>query len=114
LRSRSVDDSQLVSERDDFQVQRGAGPNHQPKRVGQRDDDTDDEVSLFETGGHLNPDNAYRVSDTHTIKWIAWVCWNKSFDTARSNQTADERAVATFAYRITLNMNGLRGNEHET
>jgi hypothetical protein len=65
---RSVDDSQLVSERDDFQVQRGAGPNHQPKRVGQREDDTDHEVSLFETGGNLNPDNAYRVSDTHRRK----------------------------------------------
>jgi hypothetical protein len=66
VRPRSVDDSQLVSERDDFQVQRGAGPNHQPKRVGQRDDDTDHEASLFETGGNLNPDNAYRVSDTHS------------------------------------------------
>jgi hypothetical protein len=30
-----------------------------------REDDTDHEASLFETGGNLNPDNAYRVSDTH-------------------------------------------------
>jgi hypothetical protein len=38
----------------------------------------------------------------------------KSLDAARSNEAAGENAVATFACRIMLNMNGLRGREHET
>jgi hypothetical protein len=38
----------------------------------------------------------------------------KSFDAARSNEAEGESGPATFAYRIILNMNGLRGNEHET
>jgi hypothetical protein len=43
-----------------------------------------------------------------------FVYWNgKSFDAARSNEVPAENALVTFAYRITLNMNGLRGNEHE-
>jgi hypothetical protein len=43
------------------------------------------------------------------------VDWNgKSFDAACSKETADENAVATFAYEIMLNMNGLRGSEQET
>ena len=43
------------------------------------------------------------------------VYWNgKSLDAARSNEAAGENAVATFACRIMLNMNGLRGREHET
>ena len=38
--------------------------------------------------------------------------WNgKSFDTARSNEAAEENDLATFAYRIILNMNELRGHE---
>jgi hypothetical protein len=64
-RWRRFDDSQLMSERDDFEVQRGAGPNHQPEGIGERDDDRDHELSLFETGRNLNPDDVYRVSDTH-------------------------------------------------
>lgn len=49
----------------------------------------------------------------HRMDWLVY--WNgKSFDAARSNEAADENAVATFAYRIMLNINGLRGNEHET
>ena len=47
---------------------------------------------------------------------MTWsVCWNgKSFDAARSNEAAGENAVATFAYRIMLNVKGLRGNHDET
>jgi hypothetical protein len=46
---------------------------------------------------------------------MSWfVYWNgKSFDAARSNEVAGENALVTFAYGITLNMNGLRKNEHE-
>jgi hypothetical protein len=37
------------------------------------------------------------------------VCWNgKSFGAIRSNEAADEHAVATFAYRIMLNVRGLQ------
>ena len=32
----------------------------------------------------------------------------QSFDVARSNEAADENAVATFAYRIMLNVRGCR------
>jgi hypothetical protein len=47
------------------------------------------------------------------VDWL--VDWNgKSFDAARSNEAAGKNAVATFAYEIMLNMNGLRGSEHET
>jgi hypothetical protein len=43
------------------------------------------------------------------------VYWNgKSRDAARSDEAAGENAVATFARKIMLNMNGLRGREHET
>jgi len=42
-------------------------------------------------------------------RWIGY--WNgKSFDAARANEAASEEELATFAYRIILNMNGLRGN----
>jgi hypothetical protein len=43
-----------------------------------------------------------------------FVCWNgKTFDAARSNEAADENAVATFAYRIMLNVRGLQGNQDD-
>jgi len=38
----------------------------------------------------------------------------RSFDAARSKAAPGENAVATFAYSIMLNMNGLRESEHET
>jgi hypothetical protein len=40
-------------------------------------------------------------------------CNGKSFEAARSNQSAGKNALVTFAYRIMLNMNALRGREHE-
>lgn len=53
------------------------------------------------------------VGDVNRMDWLVY--WNgKSFDAARSNEAVGENAVATFAYRMMLNMNGLRGNEHET
>ncbi len=37
------------------------------------------------------------------------VCWNgRSFEAARSNEAEDENTVATFAYRIMLNVRELR------
>ncbi len=47
------------------------------------------------------------------MNWLVY--WNgKSFDEARSNEEARENGLTTFAYRIILNMNGLRANEPET
>ena len=58
--------------------------------------------------GFCNP-----VRDVHRMDRLVY--WNgKSLDAARSNEAAGENAVATFACRIMLNMNGLRGREHET
>jgi hypothetical protein len=52
------------------------------------------------------------VGGVHQMNWL--VCWNgKSFDSARSNEAADDNAVATFAYRIMLNVRGLQGNQDE-
>jgi len=46
------------------------------------------------------------------MDWL--VCWNgKSFDAARSNEAADENAVATFAYRIMLNVRGFQRNQDD-
>jgi hypothetical protein len=46
------------------------------------------------------------------MDWL--VCWNgKSFGAARSSEAADENAVATFAYRIMLDVRGLRGDQDE-
>ena len=68
-------------------------------------------LELLETAvlltGFDNP-----VGDVHQMDWL--VCWNgKSFDAARSNEAADENAVATFAYRIMLNVRGLQGNQDD-
>lgn len=52
--ARSVEDRELVSERDAFQVQRGAGPDHKPKRVDQREDDGRHETRLSENASNLN------------------------------------------------------------
>ena len=42
------------------------------------------------------------------MNWV--VCWNgESLNTARSNEATDENAVATFAYRIMLNVRVLQG-----
>jgi len=44
----------------------------------------------------------------------ALVCWNgKSIDAARSHEAVDENAVATFAYKMMLNLRGLQGNQDD-
>jgi hypothetical protein len=44
--------------------------------------------------------------DVHQMDWL--VCWNgKNFDAARSSEAANESALATFAYRIMLNVRRL-------
>jgi hypothetical protein len=46
------------------------------------------------------------------MNWLVW--WNgKSLDAGRSNEAADDNAVATFAYRIMLNVRGLQGNKDD-
>lgn len=52
------------------------------------------------------------VGAVDRLDWLVY--WNgKSFDAARSNEAADENAVATFAYRIMLNVRGLQGNQDD-
>ena len=63
---RSIDDGQLVSERDDFQVQRGARPDDKSERVEQRNDDRRHDVRLSENARNLNRRNVYRVLSSHT------------------------------------------------
>ena len=63
--SRSMDDGQLVSERDDFQVQRGARADQESKRVEQRNDDGRHDCRLSENARNLNRRNAYGVFGRH-------------------------------------------------
>jgi hypothetical protein len=42
------------------------------------------------------------------------VCWNgKSLGAIRSDEAADENAVATFDYGIMLSVRGLQGNQDD-
>lgn len=59
---RSIDDGQLVSERDDFQVQRGARLDEKSERVEQRHDDGRHDCRLPENASNLNRRNMYEVS----------------------------------------------------
>ena len=49
-----MDDSELVLERDDFQVQQGARPDQEAKGVKERDDDGRHDCGLSETVRKLN------------------------------------------------------------
>ena len=51
---RSMDDGELVSESDDFQVQQGARPDQEAKRVKERDDDGRHDCRLSENLRKLN------------------------------------------------------------
>src|SRR5262245_19319194 len=55
---RSIDDGQLVSERDDFQVQRGARLDEKSERVKQRNEDGRHDCRL--------PENAWNLSRRNT------------------------------------------------
>jgi hypothetical protein len=57
--SRSTHDGQLVSERDDLQVQRGAWADHELERVEQGDEDGRHEWRLSKHARNLNRRNAY-------------------------------------------------------
>ena len=61
-----MDDRQLMSERNDFQVQRGARPNEQSERVEQRDGDGPHACRLSENGGNLNRRNTFEVLSSHS------------------------------------------------
>src|SRR4030095_1281749 len=62
---RSIDDGQLVSERDDFQVQRGARLDEKSERVEQRNDDRGHDCRLSENARNLNRRNTYGVLSNH-------------------------------------------------
>ena len=62
---RSMDNRELMSEREDFEVQRRAGPDQRPKRVEQRDDDGRHGSSLSKNSRNLNRRSAYGVSGRH-------------------------------------------------
>ena len=63
---RSIDYAQLVSERDDLQVQRGARADHELERVEQGDQDGRHERRLSKNAGNLNRRNAYGVFGRHS------------------------------------------------
>ena len=60
-----MNDRELVSERQDFQVQRRARPDEEPKRMKQRNKDGRHDSRLSENACKLNRCNAYSVSGTH-------------------------------------------------
>src|SRR6186997_1770421 len=62
---RSIDDGQLVLERDDFQVQRGARLDEKSERVEQRNDDERHDCRLSENAWNLNRRNTYEVLGSH-------------------------------------------------
>ena len=65
---RSMDDSELVSESDDFQVQHGARPDQEAKGVKERDDDGRHDCRLSDNVRKLNCRNRYRVLGRH--RWL--------------------------------------------
>ena len=63
-----MDDGQLVAERDDFQVQRGARLDEKSKRVEQRHGDRRHDCRLSENDRNLNRRNTYEVLGSHTSR----------------------------------------------
>jgi hypothetical protein len=61
-----MDDGQLVSERDDFQVQRGTRQDEKSERVEQRNDNGRHACRLSENARNLNRRNTYEVLGSHT------------------------------------------------
>lgn len=64
--ARSAHDGQLVPEREDLQVQRGARPGEEPQRVEQRDDNRRHECRLSENAPNLNQRNTFGVLGSHS------------------------------------------------
>jgi hypothetical protein len=62
---RSIDDSQLVPKRNDFQVHRGARLDEKSERVEQRNDDRRHDCRLSENARNLNRRNTYEVLGRH-------------------------------------------------
>jgi hypothetical protein len=56
-----MDDGELVSERDDFQLQHGARPDQEAKGVKERDDDGRHDCRLSENACNLNRRHTYEV-----------------------------------------------------
>ena len=65
---RSMDDSQLVPERDDFQVQRGARLDDKSERVQQRHDDGRHDCRLSENARNLKRRNTYELLGSHRFE----------------------------------------------
>ena len=63
----SIHDGELVSKRDDFQVQRGSRPDQEAKGVKEQDDDGGHDCRLSENARNLNLRNTDRVLGRH--KW---------------------------------------------
>jgi hypothetical protein len=62
-----MEHGELVSEREDLEVQRRARPECKAKRSEQRDDDGSHSSRLFKTIRNINGWNGYRVSDTDRL-----------------------------------------------
>jgi hypothetical protein len=62
----TMDDGQLMAERDVFQMQRGARLDDTSQRVEQRNDDGRHDCRLSENAWNINPRNTYEVLGRHT------------------------------------------------
>jgi hypothetical protein len=80
---RSIDDGQLVSERDDFQVQRGARLDEKSERVEQRNDDRGHDCRLSENARNLNRRNTYGVLSNHRCSRSSAACRARRRDNNR-------------------------------
>ena len=70
--------------REDFEVQRRVRPDHEPKRVEQRDDDGCHESSLSKNSRNLNRRNPYGVSGRHSRLVAALFVTGRGFDADRT------------------------------
>jgi len=66
--ARSIDHGELMPEREDFEMQRCARLDQEPKRMQQRDDDGRHASSLSKNPRNLNRRNTYGVSSRHNVK----------------------------------------------
>jgi len=93
-----MDDGQLVSERDDFQVQRGARPDEKSERVEQRNEDGRHNCRLSENARNLNPRNTYKFLGSHSMS-----------STCMRGRSTQQSAKSTIAIGGALN--GKRSSE---
>jgi hypothetical protein len=87
-----MDDGQLVAERDDFQVQRGARLDDTSQRVEQREeDDGRHDCRLSENARNLNRRNSYEVLGRHNTTTTGWNLSRREFLRSTSAAVSSHR-----------------------